>query len=505
MSYDGFPNYPGWTVVRKIGEGSFGTVYEIERPIGGRMEKAALKKISIPQSASETDEMKSSSYSDAAITAHYRECLDDIVSEYDLLRSLRDNPNVVKCDDIQPFPKAGTIGWDVYIRMELLTPLMERLGTMTPDRVIRLGRDISRLLVACKEKSIVHRDIKPQNIFLSNEGVFKLGDFGIARTLEHTSGATKIGTYNYMAPEVYNNKPYGHSADVYSLGMTMYWLLNNNRIPFIPQSAAIPKRSEIDDALWRRFHGEPLPPPLNGSEALKNIVLKACKFDPAERYQNAQELLEDLDRLSGAGRQSTAANRASGNASSGASSISFTGNDISKSVTISFEQARTGCSIKPKGSSEEQTLKIPAGMQDGQTVRYRGRGKPGKNGGQNGDLIITVHVLPPDEAALREKESKVAAERHKWHIALIAEAVVGLIAGISLPVPIEDSYLYLMISVAVWCSMIVPFFSPKYKQYKKEKDTKKKVSTFINIAFSNFFIYILYIYFSYLLYQIIFS
>lgn len=68
----------------------------------------------------------------------------------------------------------------------------------------------------CKKHNIIHRDIKPANIFASGNGDYKLGDFGIAKTIEQTSGGTKIGTYDYMAPEVYHDQPYGNTADIYS-------------------------------------------------------------------------------------------------------------------------------------------------------------------------------------------------------------------------------------------------------------------------------------------------
>lgn len=150
---------------------------------------------------------------------------------------------------------------------------------------------------SAKKKKIIHRDIKPQNIFVSPHGVYKLGDFGIAKTMEKTSSGTKAGTYKYMAPEVYHNHPYGHAADIYSLGIVLYWMLNERRVPFLPLPPVKINADLEDEAKQRRFRGEPIPPPIHGSPELKQIVLKALSFDPKQRYQSVTDLLADLTAL----------------------------------------------------------------------------------------------------------------------------------------------------------------------------------------------------------------
>ena len=292
------PEYPDWKVVRLIGRGSFGAVYEIERDLFGTIEKAALKVITIPQSESELEELYSSGYDDESVTVHFRNCLADIVREYTLMADLKGHTNVVNSDDIRYVRHDRDPGWDIFIRMELLTPLTKALKDgAEEEQAVRLGRDMCTALALCRSRGIIHRDIKPQNIFISRDGEYKLGDFGIAKTIEKTSGGTKIGTYNYMAPEVYNNDPYGHPADLYSLGMVLYWLLNERRMPFFPLPPKVPTNSELDEARRRRFSGAPIPAPKHGSGELKQIVLRACAFDPAERYQTAEEMLLDLEAL----------------------------------------------------------------------------------------------------------------------------------------------------------------------------------------------------------------
>ena len=297
-------SWPGWDVIERIGRGSFGSVYKIQRNILGNIENAALKVISIPQNPSEAEELRLMGYDDASITERFKGYLENIVREYSLMSKLKGNTNIVYCDDIRYVPNDG-LGWTIYIKMELLTPLMQALHLVqTEAQVIKLGRDLCSALELCRKQNIVHRDVKPQNIFMSDSGDFKLGDFGVAKTLERTSGGTRIGTFKYMVPEIYNGQPYGHSSDIYSLGMVLYWLLNEKRSPFLPLPPTLPTASMEDEALMRRFRGEAIPAPLHGSAELKRIVLKACSFHPKKRYASAGEMLKELEAL-----QAAASNR----------------------------------------------------------------------------------------------------------------------------------------------------------------------------------------------------
>ena len=300
MSIDDKAIWPGWETVRLIGRGSFGAVYEIERDVLGEKERAALKVISIPQSDSDIIEMYSDGYDDESITSTFNEYLKSIVSEYSLMRKLNGSSNVVNCDDVRYVQHDDGLGWDIFIKMELLKPLTAVLpAKVSEEQIIKIAKDICRALVQCKQFGIVHRDIKPQNIFVSPLGDYKLGDFGIAKTVEKTSGGTKIGTYKYMAPEVYNNQPYGAGADIYSLGLVLYWLLNERRMPFLPLPPEKLCAGLEEQARLRRFNGERIPAPAHGSEELKKIVLKACAYNPEDRYQTATEMQRALSELSG--------------------------------------------------------------------------------------------------------------------------------------------------------------------------------------------------------------
>ena len=292
--------WPGWETVQLIGRGSFGAVYEIQRElVDGTTESAAMKVITIPQNPEDISEMYGEGYDDESITASFRAHLKSIVAEYTLMRKLDGSANAVNCKDISYVQHPDGIGWDIYIRMELLTPLVKSLsGSTSEETVLKIGRDICSALVLCKKYDIVHRDIKPQNIFISPNGDYKLGDFGIAKTVEKTMGGTKVGTYKYMAPEVYNNQPYGSGADIYSLGLVLYWLLNERRMPFMPLPPARVLAGQDEEARQRRLSGEPLPPPVHGSAELKKIVLKACAYAPEARFRSAEEMYEALCRCS---------------------------------------------------------------------------------------------------------------------------------------------------------------------------------------------------------------
>ena len=296
--------WPDWRVVREIGRGSYGAVYEIERDIFGVTEKSALKVLTIPENPDDIQVLRAEGYDDQSITSRLHGYLEDIVREYTLMVRLRSHSNVVYCEDVRYFPHEDGFGWDVYIKMELLTPLINCLDIFEQEQaVIELGIAMCSALVLCRENKIIHRDIKPQNMFVSQDGVFKLGDFGVAKTIERISVGTKVGTGKYMAPEVFHNLPYGPAADQYSLGLVLYWLLNDRRMPFVPKKAAF---SQEEEAKARRLRGDLIPPPAHGSRALQEIVLKACAYDPAQRFAGPDEMRTALEALRDRGAASDA-------------------------------------------------------------------------------------------------------------------------------------------------------------------------------------------------------
>ena len=291
--------WPEWEIVKYLGGGAYGVVYEIERNISGIQEKAALKIVSRPKDNSEIESYYDNGYDEASIISSYESEIRNYIKEYKLMKELQGQSNIVSCDDFKVVPHENGIGGDIFIRMELLTSLAQVLRKkekLSEQEIIKLGKDISHALILCESKNIIHRDIKPANIMVSQFGDYKLGDFGVSKIMDHTTYATKMGTQEYQAPEVVHMEKYGHTADIYSLGITLYWLLNNRRMPFIDANGKITAELK-DEAMDRRYRGEKLPAPKNGSDELKRIVLKACAYRPENRYASAQEMYDALDKI----------------------------------------------------------------------------------------------------------------------------------------------------------------------------------------------------------------
>ena len=289
-----------WNIVSCLGEGGYGKVFEIERSEFGQTYRAALKVITVPQSSAEVRSVISEGMSVSQAEAYFHGIVEELMHEFSIMFKLKGTANVVSCEDLRVLEHPDGIGWDILIRMELLHPLLPYVyqHPMARRDIIRLGIDICKALELCQRYNIIHRDIKPENIFISDNGDYKLGDFGIARTIERTSsGLSKKGTYSYMAPEVYAGKEYGFSVDTYSLGLVLYRMLNKNRGPFLPQPPEAITFSSREQALARRMSGEPLPRPFYGEGRLGEIVLKACAFDPKDRYSSPQQLRQELEAI----------------------------------------------------------------------------------------------------------------------------------------------------------------------------------------------------------------
>ena len=295
------PIFGSWHITKILGEGSFGKVFEIERQDFGTTYKAALKVITVPRNESEVRSVMASGMDNDNVTEYFESMVKDIVSEFVLMSKLKGNSHVVSYEDHQVIPHSDKrIGWDILIRMELLTPLLDYIQNtkLTLRDIMKLGIDMCHALELCQQHNVIHRDIKPENIFISESGNFKLGDFGVARTIERTAtGMSKQGTYKYMAPEIYKNEKYGSSVDIYSLGIVMYQLLNRNRTPFLPPYPEKIKHPDTEKAQVRRFSGETLPAPSGADGRLAEIVLKACAYNPKDRYSSPMLMRQELEAI----------------------------------------------------------------------------------------------------------------------------------------------------------------------------------------------------------------
>lgn len=292
--------WPEWKLVEKIGEGSFGKVYKAKRTERGRSFYSAIKIISIPGSKGELDSVRSEMNNEQSTREYFRNLVEDCVQEIYTMEHFCGNSHVVSFEDFKVVEYLDEIGWNISIRMEYLTSFMDYCTgkELTEKEVIKLGCDLAMALIYCRKLNIIHRDVKPENIFVSRFGDFKLGDFGIAREQAHTmSNMSKKGTYSYMAPEIYKGEKYDSSIDIYSLGIVLYKLMNQNRLPFLSLDKQLITYRDKETALARRMAGEKMPVPVNASAAFSHIILKACAYEPGKRYRKPEDMLRDLEKL----------------------------------------------------------------------------------------------------------------------------------------------------------------------------------------------------------------
>lgn len=287
-----------WKIDRRIGKGSYGEVYLISKKADGSNEpdKSAMKIIRIPANENEPRMlMDRYEWTLDRVKDKYAQMVSAAQKEIDILRRFKAESHIVSYEDCKIIEHKSGVGADIYLKMELLTPLdqWQMSRDLKYEQIIRLGIEICEALELCENEGIVHGDIKTDNILVNQRNSFKLGDFGIAKNLSIENNDVEFpqGSLNYLAPEVFHKRRADKRADIYSLGMVLYRLLNDRKIPFLPENNT--ENMEIE-ARQRRFAGEELPQPKNGFPALWNVIQKACAFVPESRYQNPTELKKAL-------------------------------------------------------------------------------------------------------------------------------------------------------------------------------------------------------------------
>ncbi len=291
--------WPGIHLEKRLGKGAYGSVYECVKTDAATnfTTREALKIIDMTFDDIESLAEEEGTTPDSYYQRRKKEAIDEIEIMYRLK-----SPHIVHINDYAVIEKDNLEGFYILIRMDVLTSLANVMKEHTEDSQAeaeelakKVGLDICDALILCRKKNIVHRDIKPQNVFISDNGEFYLGDFGVAKSLSgHLSNLSYKGTELYIAPEVALGK-YDHRVDLYSLGLLLYQLLNHRRMPFCPAYPKIQSAEDTQDAYVKRvISREPVPAPDNCSPAFAKIVLKLCEYNPDNRYKNAEELKEAL-------------------------------------------------------------------------------------------------------------------------------------------------------------------------------------------------------------------
>ncbi len=182
-----------------------------------------------------------------------------------------------------------------YVRGKTLRDLLREQGVPPPERGAEVVADVAGALQTAHEHGIVHRDIKPANIMVDADGVVKVTDFGIAQDSHQDSELTQagsvVGTAAYFSPEQAQGKPADARSDVYSMGCVLYELATG-RPPFDGESAWAIAYKHVNEQVPSPASVVPTVP-----RGLNAIVMKALEKDPAQRYQSAWEMREDLIRF----------------------------------------------------------------------------------------------------------------------------------------------------------------------------------------------------------------
>lgn len=294
------PLWGKWQIDELIGKGNFGRVYRVSHEEYGHTYTSAVKMISIPSEVQYKIAQSVIGQKNVTLRNYFHEMVQSLVNEVNILYSLSGNSNILGYHDHKIIEHPNMLGWDILIRMEYVKSLGKYLTEkrLTRAEIISLGIDICTALDICSKHGIIHRDIKDDNIFYNEDGIFKLGDFGIAMKLSKDGWITSMsGTPHFMAPEVYRGEPFDASVDIYSLGIVMYRLMNHGRLPFMPPYPEPIFSGNSDEAFEKRMKGDPFPPPDQAGAALASAILKACAFRAEDRYISPLEMKRVLKNI----------------------------------------------------------------------------------------------------------------------------------------------------------------------------------------------------------------
>ncbi|MDH4271570.1 MAG: protein kinase [Candidatus Aminicenantes bacterium] len=257
-----------YQVIEELGAGGMGRVYKVlDTKLG---EKIALKLLR-PE------------------TILDRKSLERFSNELKLARKIR-HKNVCQMFDLGEDQGTRYITME-YVRGEDLRQLIRKVGRLSPGQAVAVARQVCDGLAEAHKLGVVHRDLKPQNVMLDEDGNARIMDFGIARSLSGkgiTGAGTFIGTPEYMSPEQVEGKDVGERSDIYSLGVILYEMVTGRR-PFDGETAlSIAHKHKYETPEDPRKLVAEVP------DSLARVILKCLEKDKAARYESAQALDADL-------------------------------------------------------------------------------------------------------------------------------------------------------------------------------------------------------------------
>lgn len=202
------------------------------------------------------------------------------------------HPNIVEIYDIGQYNNRPYMVME-YVKGKTLKEMLRKRGALDVNEALDIAKQMVLAIKAAHDKGIIHRDIKPQNIIIKDDGTVKVMDFGIALTkdnLQLTQTDSVMGSVHYLAPELAKGSAASYQSDIYAMGIVLYEMLVGD-VPFKDDTAVRICLKHIKEPLpsVRAFNP-------NIPQALENVVLIACAKNPRQRYGSTQEMAMALNR-----------------------------------------------------------------------------------------------------------------------------------------------------------------------------------------------------------------